>query len=236
VAEYSKLDHATLVRNLNAVCKELASLIHSSGRQFGGPPPLTYGDVEDNIPFALYRIAVVAGWIEEQVELEEDEYYRSEDADLFGGCLWFRASFKEWFLGLVATTFSSLEEIAEKNEGAQNQHYELMQKCFFAVHRAKGAEPPQTTEPDNPAKNIIDEFFNKSKTIKTISALANEATKRKADCEQYPINRVTVSNIYHGYGAVRIVLEIVASVISELVPCPWNVLKATKRRPAPSKQ
>lgn len=213
------------------MCRELGYVINQSGH----PPALTYGHLEDDIPLALYRIAVAVGWIEEQVDMEEDEYYRAKDADLFGGCLRFKASFKEWFLGLVADTLASLDELVEKNNLAQMQRADWTQECMLALHRAKGTQPSQPTEPENRAKKIIDEFFDKSKTIKNIQALADAASARKSDGKTYPISRVRVSSIYHGYGAGPAVRELVASVINEMVPCTWNDLKGTKRR-TPSKK
>ena len=41
--QYAKIDHATLVRNLNAVCKELGWLVNGTALP-GGPPSLTYSD------------------------------------------------------------------------------------------------------------------------------------------------------------------------------------------------
>jgi hypothetical protein len=232
---YSKVDHATLVRNLNAVCKELGSVMNE--RNYCGfltpPAALTYRHLEDDIPLALYNIAVALGWVDEQVDMEENEYYATKDADLFGGCLRFRASFKEWFLGLVADTLADLEEIAEKNQPAQLQYADLMQECMLALPNSTQA--PQGAEPENRAKKIIDEFFDKSKTVKNIQSLADAASERKSDGKTYPISRVRVSSIYHGYGAGSAVRELVASVINEVVPCTWNDLKATKRRPPISK-
>ena len=49
---YSKLDHATLVRNLNAVCTGLARAMNR--QRHGGPPALTYNDLADDIPLAVY--------------------------------------------------------------------------------------------------------------------------------------------------------------------------------------
>ena len=82
--EYSKLDHTTLVQNMQAVCVGLALAINESGKRFDAPPALNYSDVEDRIPLALYTIAVNAGWIKEQIELTDDEYENNKDADIFG--------------------------------------------------------------------------------------------------------------------------------------------------------
>jgi hypothetical protein len=99
---YSQLDHSTLVRNMNAVCAGLGRAVNQSGFLCGVPPALTFDDLDDLIPLTLYRIAVAAGWIEEQIEPDEDD--GGEDGDVFAGHLWLTASFKEWFLGLVAGT------------------------------------------------------------------------------------------------------------------------------------
>ena len=119
----------------------------------------------------LYRIAVAAGWIEEQIELEEDEYYRSKDADLFGGCMFLKASYKEWFLGLVADTLTSLEETAESNLPIQNEYQRTLQEQWSAWHRSQ--------QPQDLAKQKIDEYRKEVKPwFRSVEALAKAATEK----------------------------------------------------------
>jgi hypothetical protein len=121
--EYSKLDHATLVRNLTAVCKELGVLLDSAGL-YCGPPALTREDVEENIPYALHKIGVGAGWIEESVEVE-DEDSEPGPIDLLGDRM-VKESYKEWFLQLVQSTLSDLRVRASANKTAQDQDYQRL--------------------------------------------------------------------------------------------------------------
>ena len=218
---YSKLDHATVVRNMNAVCAGLASAVNHGGFRHGIPPALTYGDLEDLIPLTLYRIAVAAGWIEEQPELTEDEYYNDKDADLFGGCLWLRASYCEWFLGLVADTLSALEADAEKNRAAQDQYHQKLMEYEVAWYQAKATLPP-ANDADSPAKKKIDEFRAKTKRrLFSFEDIAKAATdKSKADGHNTWVSRVSVSRIYNDYGNVsHAIREAVARLINDEVHC-----------------
>ena len=120
---YSKLDHATLVRNLNAVCKELGVLLDSAGL-YCGPPALTREDVEENIPYSLHKIGVGAGWIEESVEVEDE---KSEPGPIdFLGDRMVKESYKEWFLQLVKSTLADLRVRAYANKTAQDQDYQRL--------------------------------------------------------------------------------------------------------------
>lgn len=224
---YSKVDHATLVRNMNAVCAGLARAINR--RRFGGPPALTYGDLEDNIPLALYRIAVAAGWIEEQVELEEDEYHRSKDADLFGGCMWLRASYKEWFLGLVADTLTVLEEQAEVNEADQTEYLAKLRE-YWSVWFA-------SQQPQDLGKQKIDEYRKKVKKprLHSFDAIAKSATeKSKAAGDNTVVTRISVSRIYHDRGKVGPdVRQAVANLINDLVSCTKEDLLPPSKRSEP---
>jgi hypothetical protein len=224
---YSKLDHETLVRNMNAACAGLARAINEGGFLVGGPLGLTYQDVADLIPLTLYKTAVAAGWIEEQVELEEDEYYRSKDADLFGGCLWLRASYKEWFLGLVAGTLTALEAEAERNQVAQDDYLAKQQEyCsawFASTHQGLG-------------KQKIDEYRKKVKPrLRSFEAIAESATeKSKAAGDNTVVTRISVSRIYHDRGKVGpAVRQAVANLINEQVSCTEEDLLPPSRRSTP---
>jgi hypothetical protein len=120
VEAFSKLDQATLVRNLNAVCRELGVLLDSAGL-YCGPPALTREDVEENIPYALHKIGVGAGWIEESVEVE-DEDSESGPIDVLGNRM-VKEPYKEWFLQLVEGTLDDLRVRASANKAAQDSDY-----------------------------------------------------------------------------------------------------------------
>jgi hypothetical protein len=180
---------------------------------------------------ALYNIAVACGWIEEQTELSEDEYHNSKDADLFGGSLFLTASFKEWFLGLVADTLADLEAKASVNDEAREERFRLQMEHGTAWPQIKGlAAPESTVKADPPTMMIIKEFFSKSKTVFTLQGLADEASKPKPSGYKCAVSRVRVSNIYNGYGASAEVREAVAGVINESIPCTKDDLKGTKKR------
>jgi hypothetical protein len=223
---YSKLDHETLVRNMNAVC---AGLGRAMDRQrFGGPPALTYNDLADAIPLALYRIAVAAGWIEEQIEMEEDEYHRSKDADLFGGCMWLRASYQEWFLGLVADTITSLEATAESNLPIQNKYERTMQEHWFASHPSE--------QPQDHGKQKIDEYRKKvtRPRLHSFDAIAKSATeKSKAAGDNIVVTRISVGRIYRDEPKVGFdVRQALANFINEKVPCTAEDLLPSKTPPS----
>jgi hypothetical protein len=224
---YAKIDHGTLARNLNAVCSVLGGVVNGI-RPFGAPPALTGGDTADVIPVALYDIAVKAGWINEQEDLEEREWESRKDADLFGGTLHFTVSFNEWFLGLVADTLAKLEVVAENNREAQQKHNDMLTEMFrLSFLGGSRSDEPRADGTDNPAGRKIDEFFAKSRTVINIQTLVDEATKRKGD----PVTRSSVSRIYNGFGAGGATRELVASIINELVPCTRDDLRATKKKP-----
>jgi hypothetical protein len=226
---YSQLDHSTLVRNMNAVCAGLGRAVNQSGFLCGVPPALTFDDLDDLIPLTLYRIAVAAGWIEEQIEPDEDD--GGEDGDVFAGHLWLTASFKEWFLGLVAGSLTALGEDAENNRAAQEDNARKLIEYQLAWSQAKGVQPPQDTEPDNPAKRIIDKFYETSPTIHNHQALADAVSQAKPDGDKYPITRVTISRIYNGFGAGLGTRLEVAKVVNKIVPCTHDDLKRTKPKP-----
>ena len=117
--EYSKLDHATLVRNLNTVYSGLAMAVTHGGQRYGGPPALTSEDLEDFIPLTLHRVAVAAGWIEQQKPRDWLDYDHGF-ADLLGGDHGdlVEKPYKEWFLGLLADTLTNVEPAAEKSLAA----------------------------------------------------------------------------------------------------------------------
>lgn len=233
--QYAKIDHATLVRNLNAVCKELGNI--RNGLLTGLFPdrrPLSYSDLEGSIPLALYNIAVACGWIEGQTELDDDEYHRSKDADLFGGSLFLTASFKEWFLGLVAETLADLEAKASENDEAREEHFQFKMAHPETWPQSKGSSAPKTTlEDDNPAKRKIDEFYD-WKTFK-IQALANLANAVGAQMNPpVVVSRESVSRIYNALGYVGPeIREAVASVIRTKVPCTRDDLIAPKPKKKP---
>ena len=136
---YSELDHATLVRNLKAVCIGLAIAIDKGGRRGGGEPPaLCYQDVEEVIPLTLHKIAVAAGWIAEQKPRDWIDYDHGF-ADLLGGEL-VEKSYKEWFLGLVADTLTDLEVKAENNLAAQIEYENKLGEQLMVWLQAKGEE------------------------------------------------------------------------------------------------
>src|SRR5471030_2559607 len=83
IESYSKLDHDTLVRNLNAVYGGLAMAVTHVGRWYGGPPALTDPDF-DFISLTLHKIAIAAGWIAEQKPRDWLDYDHGF-ADLLGG-------------------------------------------------------------------------------------------------------------------------------------------------------
>lgn len=222
---YSKLDHETLVRNLNAVCAGLGSAVNSSRQRFGGPPALTYHDLADDIPLALYKIAVAVGWVEEQRELTEDEYHHDKDADLFGGCLWLTASFKEWFLGLVADTLTVLEAQAETNETVQDEYRQALQEHSLAWLRSQ--------YPQDLGKQKLEEYRKKAKPwLRSLDAIAKSATeKSKAAGDNILVTRISVGRIYNGRGKVGpAVRQAVANLISEKVPCSEEDLLPPKTR------
>lgn len=124
--QYAKIDHDILVRNLNAVCRELGQVCNRSGTGFFAyPPALNYGDIENAIPLALHNVAVSVGWIDPPLELEESDL-DSGKADLLGGSLIVESAYKEWFLDLVADALIDLEAIADKNFNAQNEYDQIM--------------------------------------------------------------------------------------------------------------
>jgi hypothetical protein len=230
--QYAKIDHATLVRNLSAVCKELGSIRNGllTGL-FPDPRPLSYTDIENSIPLALYKIAVACEWIEEQTELDDDEYHRSKDADLFGGSLFLTASFKGWFLGLVAETLADLEAKASENDEAREERFRFQMAHPETWPQGKGlAAPKATVEDDNPAKKKIDDFYD-GKTF-TLQALANLADAVGAQMEPpVVVSRVSVSRIYNGCGKVGPdIREAVARVINTKVPCTRDDLLSPKRK------
>ena len=225
---YSKLDHETLVRNMNAVCAGLGRAVNQSGFLCGVPPTLTFDDLDDLIPLTLYRIAVAAGWIEEQTELTEDEYYHNEDADLFGGCLWLTASYKEWFFGLVADTLTTLEAAAEKTQAAQEEHQNMRSDQYCAWL--------QSQHPKGFGKQRIDEYRKKVKPwFRSVEALAKAATeKSKAAGDNIAVTRISVSRIYNGRGKVGpAIRQAVANLINEQVPCTEEDLLPPSRRSTP---
>jgi hypothetical protein len=156
---YSKLDHAALVRNLNAVCKELGDLLDSAGL-YCGPPALTLEDIQEKLPDALHSIAVRAGWIEKPVEVElvdpeKVEIIGPEELEivdpgsvpaLLGNCV-VEESYKNWFLHLVEGTLADLRERAVANKPAQDRDYKRLTGQF-----AKGKKPTVVRKrywPDN---------------------------------------------------------------------------------------
>jgi hypothetical protein len=153
---YSKLDHETLVRNMNAVCKEIGVLLDSAGL-YCGPPALTPEDVEENIPYALHRIGVGAGWIEESVEVE-DEDSEPEAIDVLGNRM-VRESYKEWLLQLVEGTLADLRVRASANKAAQDQDYERLIGQFAKGKRpalVKRDWPPKYADGTESPKGILD--------------------------------------------------------------------------------
>jgi len=221
--QYALIDHATLVRNLNAVCKHLGWLVNGT-RSPGGPPSLTYSDTEYAIPRVLYDIAVGAGWINEQQDLEEREYNSRDDVDLFGGEYHFTVSFNEWFLELISETLGDLEEIAEKNAEKQEQYqHKLTQWQMDSIN---------LNSPRNKDKHpILVKFFSESKEFVNVTDLANEADRvGRAMTPPVAVTRVSVSRIYnqHGYVGPRI-LAVVASVVKATVPCTRDDLYTPKR-------
>lgn len=228
--QYAKIDYATLVRNLNAVCRGLGNAMNRRG-PYGAPPALTGSDLGDSIPLALYNVAVSAGWIEEQTELEESEYYRSKDADLFGGCMFLTASFQEWFLGLVADSMAELETMALENQSAQEKFQEHIWECESAWYKSKGLVAPKPpAEAENRAKKIIDEFYGgESFKLQALANLANAAGEKMMP--PVVVSRVSVSRIYHGSGYVGPEIRgAVASVINVKVPCTRDDLYTPKRQ------
>jgi hypothetical protein len=230
--QYAKIDHTMLVRNLNVVCRELGNIRNGllTG-VFPDPRPLSHTEIENGIPLALYKIAVACEWIEEQTELSDDEYHASKDADLFGGSLFLTASFKEWFLGLVADTLADLEVKASENDEAREERFQFQMAHPETWPQAKGlAAPKATVEDHNPAKKKIDEFFSASKTVFTLQGLADAASKPRADGYKCTVSRVRVSNIYNGFGANPEIRQAVAEVISQSIPCNKDDLKGTRKR------
>jgi len=229
--QYALIDHATLVRNLNAVCKELGNIRNGTlTGLFPDPPPLSYTDIADQIPLALYQIAVTCGWIQEQIELSDDEYRTSKDADLFGGCLFFTASFKEWFLGLVAETLADLEAKVSDNDEAREELFRLKMAHPETWRPILGLTAPKSTvEDDNLAKNKIDKFYD-GQTFSR-KALADLATAVGAQMNPpVVVSREAVSRIYNGLGKVGPgIREAVAGVINTKVPCTRDDLLAPKQ-------
>jgi len=144
--QYSKLDHATLVRNLNAVCGELGVLLDSAGL-YCGPPALTLEDVEEKIPDALYKIGISAGWIEEPVEtVEQDD--EPEPSDYLRNSM-VGESYKEWFCRLVERTLADLRVRARTNKPAQDRDYERLMSQFA---KGKGTKPALVKRREWPPK------------------------------------------------------------------------------------
>jgi hypothetical protein len=133
--QYALIDHDALVRNLNVVCGKLGEVMDSCGL-YCGPPALTRTNVEEDIPFALHKIAVAAGWIDPSVELETEDF-DSGRAELLGGVL-VDVGYMEWFLGLVSETLNDLAAQAGANTAAQERDYEGMLRAF-----ANGSQAPQ---------------------------------------------------------------------------------------------
>src|SRR5262249_25426997 len=156
----------------------------------------TYGHIGDQIPLAVYNIAVRAGWIKEQEDMEEREYYSREDADLFGGMLRFTASFKEWFLELISEAVAELEAVAEKNVEEQARYRQKLFEYYM--------DEISRIQPGSNRKNpILKQFFDKSKNIVNITDLANAANEvGKTMTPPVAVTRVSVSRIYNQHGYV----------------------------------
>jgi hypothetical protein len=226
--KYAKIDHAALGRNLNGVCYELGRLIDGAGL-YCGPPALTHENVEDDIPLALHKIAVAAGWIEESVELEVEDL-ESGRGDFLGNVI-VEDSYKIWFLGLVSDALSDLKARASKNEEVQERHLKWLKDQF-----ANGTHVPQKyTATNNPARQLIEEFWAKSQTVHDIQGLVDAATNLKPDGDKYPVSRSSVSRICNGYGAGPKARLFVAMVVNELVRCHKDDLKGTRKPPKAKK-
>ena len=232
---YFTLDHATLVRNLKAVCAGLAIAIDEGGRRHGGEPPaLCYQDIEDLIPLTLHRIAVDAGWIEQQKPLD----WLAVDhgvADLLGGDLIVEKPYKEWFLGLLAETLTDLEVKAENNLEAQSKYGQMLGEHHVAWLQVKGEEL-RAAEAKPSAKDKIDEYRKKVKKpgLRTFEAIAKSATDRsKAAGDNIAVTRISVSRIYNGRGKVGpAIRQAVANLINEQIPCTAEDLLPSKTPPS----
>ena len=224
---YSKLDHETLVRNMKAVCVGLAIAIEEGGRRHGGEPPaLCYQDIEDLIPVTLHRIAIAAGWIEQQTPLD----WLAVDhgvADLLGGDLIVEKPYKEWFLGLLAETLTDLEVKAENNLEAQSKYGQMLGERHMAWLQVKSDEL-RAAEAKPSAKDKIDEYCQKVKPW--LQAIAKSATeKSKAAGDNIVVTRVSVSRIYNDEGKVgTAVRQAVGDLINEKVPCTAEDLLPSK--------
>jgi hypothetical protein len=159
--QYTKSDHATLVRNLNAVCKGLGRVIDSAGL-YCGPPALTHENVEEDIPLALHKIAVAAGWVEESVELGFEDFDQGRGE--FLGNVVVEESYREWFLGLVSETLADLKVRASANEAAQNRHFKWLTDQYANgtdsipewAASLKAAKVPETTPKER--KDLEDKY------------------------------------------------------------------------------
>jgi hypothetical protein len=221
---YSKLDHATLVRNLNAVYSGLAMAVTHGGQRYGGPPALTDRDF-DFISLTLHKIGIAAGWIEQQKPRDWIDYDHGF-ADLLGGDYGdlVEKPYKEWFLGLLADTLTSLEAAAEKSLAALDEYQNKLFEQFeqqMAWLQAKGEEL-RAAEAKPSAKDKIDEYCKKVKPwFRSLEAIAKAATeKSKAAGDNIVVTRISVSRIYNGKGKVGpAVRQAVANLINEKVPC-----------------
>ena len=220
---YSKLDHATLVRNLNAVYSGLAMAVTHGGQRYGGPPALTSQDLEDFIPLTLHRVAVAAGWIEQQKPRDWLDYDHGF-ADLLGGDYGdlVEKPYKEWFLGLLADTLTNLEAAAEKSLAALGEHQNKLFEQHMAWLQAKGEEL-RAAETKPSAKDKIDEYRKKvtKPGLHSFEAIAKAAAeKSNADGDNIVITRASVGRIYRDEGKVGPdVRQAVANLINDLVSC-----------------
>ena len=238
---YSKLDHETLVRNLNAVCKELGVLLDSAGL-YCGPPALTRADVEENIPYALHRIALRAGWIEESVEVGED----GPGVDVFPGGGLVKESYKEWFLQLLERTLADLRVRASANKAAQDRDYERLIGQFPKGKRAKLVKrdwPSKYDDGTETPKGILDRRRNKMHLewhdlLELIEAafVKRESDRRKRlgleRAKRLGFSIDSLLSIRRGCTLPQSRLEAVASVISpkpdlepKATPISWQALR-----------